>query len=445
MAGKEFGERLHQVTKKTGQAIHRGAAIPTDVEFIDTFIEHGINTFPMVADSIFSSSDQYLMDRAAGGDVNRWVLPSERSIPAVATGRWLATGEISAMVMQNTGFSNAMEYLRSVMLVHKIPGVVISTWRGYDPDLDDSEPHILVGDVTDMDNKNTVGRNHVFGKRSGIGLIRDTERAIQDAKDGNLSCIRVSPPGLKKSYELRQVRDDQIRYLDMDYYEDIKAKKGRPFREVQKDPLRSRDEALRDIHDIMKDKDPFYIVGNGYNPRAMQGLRLSRYTFENAGGMGSSLAIAWGAAKSNPEQTYVAVEGDQNDVMNEMEKVLSSDFPNNLYWFVLNNGSGESVGTALSLPLSPWHYELAHVINTRNEKPGSFKYDRINATGLKFDNREAIELARRIGNLPAEAHMARKLLAEKQELRDEAKREDSWTASNMIKEGRIPQIRTTNP
>ena len=143
----------------------------------------------------------------------------------------------------------------------------------------------------------------------------------------------------------------------------------------------------------------------------MQGLRLTERTFENAGGMGSTLAIAWGAAKSDPETVFVAIDGDQNATMSEMEKVLASDYPDNLHWFILNNGTGESVGPSTSLPLAPWHYELANVVNTRNEVPGSFKYARINASGLKFADGDARALAREIGNLPAQAQLARQLLA----------------------------------
>lgn len=431
----EMRDRFHQAQR----AVHRGSSVPMEVEAMDEFFANGMNTFPMVADSIFAPWDQYLMDKADEGVANRWVLPSERSAPAVATGRWLATGELSVMVMQNSGFSNAMEYLRTVMLVHRIPGFVLSMWRGHDAEVDDSEPHILVGDVTDADNKNTVGKENVKGRRNGIGLLHDLRESIDLAKGGRLVCFRVSPAGFKKSYPLRETTDNEIRYLDMDYYEARKAEKGRPFRQVQAEPLRTRDEALKDVYDIIKVEapleDPFVVVGNGFNPRVMQALRLTRYTFENAGGMGSSLAIAWGAAKSNPDQKFVAIDGDQNAVMNEMEKVLTSDYPPNLRWFILNNGTGESVGTARSLPLSPIHYDMAFVINTRNEKPGSFNYARINNSGLKFDTEEAQELARRIGNLPAQAHLARQLLAERQVLRDDARREDTWTAGKVLLEG----------
>ena len=103
----------------------------------------------------------------------------------------------------------------------------------------------------------------------------------------------------------------------------------------------------------------------------MQALRLTERTFENAGGMGSSLAIAWGAAKSDPGTVFVAIDGDQNALMSEMEKVLASDYPDNLHWFILDNGTGESVGPSTGLPLSPWHYELARVIRTRSEPPSS--------------------------------------------------------------------------
>lgn len=393
------------------------ARLPTDIEIIDTFIEAGIDTVCLVADSVFASMDQYLMDLAGEGKVNRWVVPSERSIPAVAVGRWLATGKLTLMSMQNSGFTNAMDYLRTVMLAHKIPGVLISSWRGFDPKLDDSEPHILVGDVTDADNRITLGDAHVFGRRDGAGLADDLRAAIADAQSGNIACLRISPPGFTKACPLRRVADEGIPFMQPSGYAAIKGEKGRSFEAAQSEPLLTRDEALRHIHNMMKDKDPFYIVGNGFNPRAMQALRLTDQTFENAGGMGSTLAIAWGAAKSDPGRVFVAIEGDQNATMNEMEKVVAADYPANLYWFILNNGTGESVGPSVSLPLAPWFYDLAYVINTSNLEPGAFNHPRINASGLKFDSEEAKALAARIGNLPAQAHLARKLLEEHRQRR----------------------------
>ncbi len=109
----------------------------------------------------------------------------------------------------------------------------------------------------------------------------------------------------------------------------------------------------------------------------------------------------------------MAVDGDQNAVLNEMEKVLASDYLENLHWFILNNGTGEPVGPSLRLPLSPWHYDLTRGIHTRNNPPGSFKPCRINASGLKFDSESARALAREIGSRPDQARLARQLLARK--------------------------------
>lgn len=391
------------------------ADAPSDKEIIDLFIERGIDTVCMVADSVFASMDQYITDLESEGKMNRWVVPSERSIPAVAAGRWLATGKLTIMSMQNSGFTNAMDYLRTVMAVHRIPGIVLSSWRGFDSILDNSEPHILIGDLTDMDNRNTMGNDHVFGYRSGANMLEEVNRAIEDSLAGNLSCIRVSPPGFRKEYPLRKPEENAIPRVDRRYYDWIRDSKGKSRDLVESIAPISREEALIQIHNQMKNLDPFYIIGNGFNPRAMQALRLTENTFENAGGMGSSLAIAWGAAKSNPDQIFVAIEGDQNAVMNEMEKVLVYDYPENLYWFILNNGTGESVGPSKSIPLSPWHYELANVIETTCIAPGSFHYRRIDDSGLKFDSEESKALAAEIGNLPAQAALARHILIKREQ------------------------------
>lgn len=414
-----FGTILHVRFEMDASIIehHKAAAVhtlPNDTEIIDIILSAGVNTFCLVADSVFATMDQYVADLADEGSVNRWVMPSERSIPAVAAGRWLATGELTIMSMQNSGFSNAMDYLRTVLAVHRIPGLVMSSWRGFDPVLDESEPHIVVGKYTESDTQITLGEDHVFGYRYGEELLMQTNAALADAVAGNLACLRVSPKGFANTYPLRFITDARIPQIDLKSYYEVAQRKGNPFQDVNRRLLISREEALHRIHEEMKGYNPFYIVGNGFNPRAMQALRITEDTFENAGGMGSSLAIAWGAAKSNPNQVFVAIEGDQNAVMNEMEKVICSDYPENLFWYIINNGSGESVGPSLSLPLAPWHYELARVINTRNIQPNSFNYPRINASGLKFDRPEAAAIAAEFGNLPAQAKLARIILEKKE-------------------------------
>ena len=385
--------------------------LPDDTQIVDACLERGIDTVCIVEDSSMASLGQYFFDLASKGKMTRWVLPSERSLPSVAAGRWLATGSLTLQSMQNTGLSNAADSLRTLMAIHRIPGLVMSGWRGFDPVIDDSEPHILVGNVTDADARNIFDSPCISGHRDGRNLLEETRAAIECALGGGLSILRVSPAGFRATRYPTTPNGKRAAGFDPALYAERAERKGKPFLKVREEPLLSRDEALRHIHEMMSPLNPFYIVGNGYNARAMQALRITDRTFENAGAMGTSLGIAWGAAKSRPDVVFVAIDGDQNAVMSEMEKVLSSDYPENLFWFILDNGVGESVGLTPSIPLSPWHYELAHVINTASGSSGSFVYPRMNASGVKFEAPEARHLAEQIGNLPAQAHLARRILS----------------------------------
>jgi len=58
---------------------------------------------------------------------------------------------------------------------------------------------------------------------------------------------------------------------------------------------------------------------------------------------------------------------------------LAGDYPSNLHWYVLNNGIGASVGTSESLPLGAQYDDLARVIETRPDEPGTFAHPRVRA------------------------------------------------------------------
>jgi hypothetical protein len=56
---------------------------------------------------------------------------------------------------------------------------------------------------------------------------------------------------------------------------------------------------------------------------------------------------------------------------------LLASYPVNLYWYVLNNHVGASVGTAESIPLAPIYRSLARVIETIPDPPDSFPHPRV--------------------------------------------------------------------
>lgn len=445
-AAEFFGDNLHQAkeiftdkSQRTRGAIHRGSAIPTSSEINLEFYHRNLRTIIMVADSVMAPLDQQWMDDAMKGLVSRWVLPSERSIPAAAIGKYLATGEPSVMAMQNTGFSHAMEYIRTIMRPFGVPGLVFMSWRGHD-ETETSLPHIIIGDATDADTKNVFDKKDIFGKRNGIGYLRDMRRALDRLFEdgGHLVCLRLSPDAFIPNYPLRETDENDIEYFNPDYYEYMSSIKGRPFREVQADPKMTREEAFQFVFE-REGPEAFIVDGNGYGPRCMQALQLTEGSFDNDGGFGSSLAIAWGAAKSNPDQKFVAIDGDQNAFNSEMDKILSSDYPMNLSWYIFNNGTGESVGPSRSKPLTKAHYELASVINTKNEPPVPYHYKRIGALGAKFRTQEALTLAAEIGDHPAQMVLARRWLTERQAPREDQRREEEWFAQRILDSGRFPQ------
>lgn len=125
----------------------------------------------------------------------------------------------------------------------------------------------------------------------------------------------------------------------------------------------------------------------------------------------------------------MAIDGDQNALMTEMDKIVSSDYPENLFWEIVNNGAGDSVGGALSPALPLWIYDLAKVTNIENEDPTKpFPYPRVGARGLKFRTQSALDLAKEIGDLPAVAWLGRKRLMELQEARN-------WFPQKIINSG----------
>lgn len=441
-----LGDKLHQArgeieekSNRTRRALHRGFGKPTSSEVVGEFLDRGLNTVIMVADSVMAPMDQEWMDLAKEGAVNRWVMPSERSIPAVAVGRYLATGESSVMAMQNTGFSHAMEYIRTIMRPFGVPGLVFMSWRGHN-ETETSLPHVIIGEATDADTRNVFNKEDIFGRRNGRGYLGDMRKAIDRLFEdsGHMVCLRLSPDASTPDYPLRETDESEIEYFDPEYYEYVSSIKGRPFKEVQAAPKMTREEAFQFVFN-KEGPDVFIVDGNGYGPRCMQALQLTEGSFDNDGGFGSSLAIAWGAAKSNPDQKFVAIDGDQNAFNSEMDKILSSDYPlNNLSWYIFNNGTGESVGPSRSRPLTKAHYELAYVINTKNEPPVPYRYKRIGAFGAKFRTQEALTLASEIGDHPAQMALARQWLTHRQALREDQRREDEWSARNILTAG-IPQ------
>jgi thiamine pyrophosphate-dependent acetolactate synthase large subunit-like protein len=140
----------------------------------------------------------------------------------------------------------------------------------------------------------------------------------------------------------------------------------------------SREEAIRTI--AARHPNAALLFCNGFTSRAARATVDHERAFYNIGYMGGTLAIGWGLAMSRPDVDVVVIDGDQNALMSAMKDQLAADYPPNLHWYILDNGIGASVGTSESLPLGAMYDDLARIVRTKPDEPGSFVFPRVAAT-----------------------------------------------------------------
>lgn len=374
---------------------------PTDVQFANRFLDNGIRHVVSVPCSITATVDAYWSQLAEEGRMYLWKMVSEHSLGGVSGGVYFGGGEQALVHMQNSGVGTAADALISYAAVYKIPTVAIVTWRGNNRE-DDSEPHQEIGKRTDALTRDVTDRKSIFGEKGGRGILREVEKALEWTRAGNVSILRLSPDAFTKTYPqaLVTLREEDPTTIE-ELGEELRREKGDSPTSVFKRDRVSREEAIKEI--ILRHPRAAILFSNGFTAREAQDKADRLGNFYNAGYMGGGLAIGWGMTMSNSDIEVVVVDGDQNSEMGKMHEILANQYSPNLYWYILDNGFGTSVGVSESVPLPYWYYDLAHVIRTVPDKPGEFVSPRVGKRGVYFDMDEARSMADRIGPLPAHA------------------------------------------
>jgi sulfopyruvate decarboxylase TPP-binding subunit len=382
----------------------------TDDALLRILISHGYIDHDNVADSIPATMQSRIQELARLGQFIDDRAASEHELFGRAAGKWFA-GKKSYVDMQNTGFGSALDGLVFAR-TYGIPVLALVGYRGVD---EDSEPHVEMGNITDKLIHSAMNGKNIFGDRHGYGLEQALLDGITKHEEGETAVVLISPHGFEKKY--RAVLQPRPEYTANEYnicYEEIKAKKGKSLSEVEKIAPISRDEAMEEI--VHLKPNALILDCNGYDARAAQGNpKVDRKgNFYNTAYMGGTAYIGAAIAEANPHLEVVVIDGDQNWLMSQADKRLATNYPANLKIYVLDNATGSSVGVATSRILPPWAYDLAEVIRTIPDEPGTFekKYKRVGAHGVYFDTEEAMELARLIGPLPAHARMVKEWIRE---------------------------------
>lgn len=352
----------------------------TDRELLSAYLDQGVTDIISVPCSITDTWHSLAADASRIGRANLVMTNHEGNLAGIAGGIHLGTSRVALVHMQNSGLPNAGDGFISFAdpEVHGIPMAAMVTYRGATA-ADQSEPHQAIGRRTDLLCEAIFGDTAVIrGNRHGTELRSHVDASIAAARAGRMGVVKVAESGFRKTSRATLPLEGE--YPARADRRALRARKGieslhPSLRAVE--PM-TRDEAIRSI--AAHHPDAALLFCNGYTSRAARAIVDSPRNFYNIGYMGGTLAIAWGLATSRPDLEVVVVDGDQNALMSLMKDHLAADYPANLHWYVLNNGIGASVGTSESLPLGTHFDDLARVIETRPDEPGTFAHPRVRAT-----------------------------------------------------------------
>jgi phosphonopyruvate decarboxylase len=356
---------------------------PTEAELIRIFLDRGIRDFVSVPCSVTDTWHDLAAREAQAGRLDLVMTSHEGNLAGIAGGVWLGTGRPALVHMQNSGLTNAADGFISFAdpTVFGIPLLALVTYRGATPE-DRSEPHQAIGRRTESLVDSVFGPSAtIAGERSGRALRSAAERAADAARDGGVGVVKIAEAGLAK-VEQAQLRDP-VTSPNVPARSALRMFKGAGScpSELTDDAAcasqRSRDDAIRTI--AARHPDAALLFSNGFTSRAARATVDHARCFYNIGYMGGTLAIGWGLARSRPDLEVVVVDGDQNALMSGMKDQLAAEYPPNLHWYILDNGIGASVGTSESIPLAPWFGDLARIVRTRPDPPGSFSHPRVAA------------------------------------------------------------------
>lgn len=372
------------------------SSLPTDVDLLRRYQMLGIQDVFAVPCSITGSWTSHALASDLRGEWRFRPTTHEGNLVGLAAGVYLGTGRTALVHLQNSGLPYLGEGLVSMANpgVSGIPMALLVTHRGADPG-DRSEPHQEIGRRTDALLNTLLGdAGQVFDRHHPAGLLAALEGSVTAAQAGAIGVLKLTERAFRHTEPAALAGVASV------------ARHEGAFRSEKPTWLENRtvtrDDALRAIVELHP--DAAILCCNGYTSRALRALADRPGNFYNVGYMGGTLAIGWSLARARPDLDVVVVDGDQNALMSTMKDQLWSDYPANLHWYVLDNGVGASVGGAPSLPLPASVREMACVIETLPDAPGSFVYPRVSALGAHFDEVAPGHLAGRLASMTWRFH-----------------------------------------
>ena len=281
---------------------------------------NGVTFFTGVPDSYLNGFCNYALRCFPERTV---IAANEGNAVGIASGHYIATGELPLVYMQNSGIGNAVNPLVSLAeeRVYAVPMILLIGWRGQGNTEPNHPQHALQGEITPglceiMNIPYTVLED------DDAHFAETVRRATDYCKANRRSYALIAPKGV--------MAGEKTNNTDAVY------------------PM-SREEAIEVILDHMP-ADTVYSATTGRATRELYWLRerrgeSKRHDFLNVGSMGHASSVALGIAMAKPDRPVVVLDGDSACMMHmgALTMVSKHSVPRFLH-VVLNNGAHESVG-----------------------------------------------------------------------------------------------------
>lgn len=237
-------------------------------------------------------------------------------------------GKKSVVLMQNSGLTNALSPLVSLIDPFQIPILGFVSLRG-EPGKMDEPQHELLGRITsEMLNLLNIKWEY---------LSSDFEEALQQLELANKSIERNEP-------FFFIVKEGIFEPIDLKENKTAIGKEMKISPKLMEDQLPARYDALRIIQSL-NDRNTVKIATTGKTGRELYELEDAENNLYMVGSMGCASSLGLGLALSRPDKKIITIDGDGALLMRLGSLATNGTYsPPNLLHILLDNNSHDSTG-----------------------------------------------------------------------------------------------------
>lgn len=283
--------------------------------------KRGISNFCGVPDSLLKNFCSYVSDNTS--NEKHIITANEGSAVAFAVGNYLASGKLSLVYMQNSGFGNAINPLVSIAdeKVYSIPMILMVGWRG-EPGVKDEPQHKKQGAIME-DMIKTCGLKFEVIDSQTISFEQKINGLIDHSIQKSVPVILLVKKNTFSPYTMSK--------------------------RVYLNDFLTREQAIGEIIDNTSKKDIF-VSTTGMASRELFEIRKNKHQhheqdFLTVGSMGHANMIALGMANVINNKLIFCIDGDGASIMHlgNLTSIGQSNYANYIH-ILINNGCHDSVG-----------------------------------------------------------------------------------------------------